>query len=70
MIQSITNRGVVCSLNNNNKKVIGQFKDEMGGKIMSEFVRLRAKLYVYKYFSSKDGASKCNKKLKGRERKM
>ena len=31
-----------------NKKVIGMFKDECGGKNMQEFVGLRAKLYSYK----------------------
>ena len=31
-----------------NKKVIGMFKDELGGKIMKEFCALRAKAYVYK----------------------
>ena len=31
-----------------NKKVIGKFKDEAGGKQITEFVGLRAKLYAYK----------------------
>ena len=30
-----------------NKKVIGKFKDELGGKILIEFVALRAKTYAY-----------------------
>ena len=30
-----------------NKKVISMFKDELGGKIMSEFVAIRAKTYAY-----------------------
>ena len=31
-----------------NKKVIGFFKDELGGEIMTEFVALRAKMYAYR----------------------
>ena len=31
-----------------NKKVIGLFKDELGGKIIKEFYALRAKAYAYK----------------------
>ena len=31
-----------------NKKVMGKFKDELRGKIMTEFCALRAKAYAYK----------------------
>ena len=37
-----------------NKKVIGMFKDECGGKVMAEFVGLRAKLYSYKMYEGKE----------------
>ena len=30
------------------KNVIGKFKDELGGKIMSEFCALKAKTYAFK----------------------
>ena len=43
-----------------NKKVIGMMKDELGGKIMKEFVGLRPKYYPY---LTDDG--KIDKKAKG-----
>ena len=44
----------------NNKKVIGLMKDELGGKIITEFVTLRPKTYSYLTDDSKE-----DKKAKG-----
>ena len=46
-----------------NKKVLGMFKDEAGGKIIDEFVGLRAKLYSYKTLKGEE-----SKKCKGVKR--
>ena len=51
-----------------NKKVIGLFKDELGGKIMKEFCALRAKTYTYLIDGYDDDYDKnkiTNKKAKG-----
>ena len=44
----------------NNKKVIGLMKDELGGKIITEFVTLRPKIYSYLTDDGKE-----DKKAKG-----
>ena len=46
-----------------NKKVIGLFKDELGGKIMIEFVGLSAKTYTYLMDDDSE-----HKKAKGRKK--
>ena len=40
------------------KKVIGLMKDELGGRIMTKFVALRPKLYVYEILSG-SGDKRC-----------
>ena len=46
-----------------NKKVIGKFKDELGGKIMTEFIGLRSKMYSYI-------GDDCGKRAKGVNRSV
>ena len=46
-----------------NKKVIGKFKDELGGKILTEFAALRAKTYAYTQLN--DDKLEEHKKAKG-----
>ena len=46
-----------------NKKVIGMMKDELGGKIMTEFIALRPKLYAYRKLSED---KRCKNILEGK----
>ena len=52
-----------------NKKVIGRMKDQLGGKIMKEFIGLRFKCYSYlKDDDNVDKKSKRNKKMCDKKR--
>ena len=47
-----------------NKKVIGKFKDELGGKLLLEFVALRAKTYAFVQLNNENQLEE-HKKAKG-----
>ena len=47
-----------------NKKIPGMFKDEAGGKVIAEFIGLRAKLYSYRmHLESEEKRAKGVKKI-------
>ena len=50
-----------------NKKVLCMFKDEVAGKVMDEFVGLRAKLYSYKMLAGVERKKKKKKKKNAKE---
>lgn len=51
-----------------NKKVLGKFKDELNGNIMTKRISLRSKMYCHTIYNSKEefkrakGIKKCNVK--------
>ena len=54
--------------NDKNKKVIGKMKDELGGRIMTEWVALRSKCYNYSALDSEDKNIESQIKDKGIQR--
>ncbi|RWR99447.1 uncharacterized protein B4U79_03152, partial [Dinothrombium tinctorium] len=46
-----------------NKQVLGKLKDEMAGKIITEFVGLKSKMYAFKFYENEKTIEK--KKAKG-----
>ena len=55
---------IMKSIDKKNKKVTGLMKDELGEKIMTEFVALRPKTYPYLTDDCKEGKkAKRNKEL-------
>ena len=43
-----------CNYDNTNKKVLGKFKDEMNGNIITEFIALKPKMYAFQVEGQKE----------------